>query len=65
MSSRISFIIGGVGSILVGAIILTSGRSPIYGFSVPHATGIPFLGFGLLLILYMVFGKAKTDRKNK
>jgi len=49
----------------VGAIILMSGRSPVYGFSVPYAPGIPFLGFGLLLLLYGIFRKAKTGRKNK
>lgn len=34
-------------------------------FGGASATGIPFLGFGLLLLLYRVFGKAKTNRKNK
>jgi hypothetical protein len=55
MLTRIRNIVAGIGCIWVGWRIYDEGFSHLYRYSVPRATGILLIVFGLALILFTLF----------
>ena len=62
MSSKIATIIVGIGCLWYGFNILKEGWSHLYGYPISRGSGVIVLIFGVFLILYGCFRKARNKQ---